>query len=473
MNRKLLMLMLLLVLVTRVAAAQVVVTEEPAPPVPQEAVPGLIPTTAPPPEPAAPVDLPTDVPADLPPVAEESAPAAPQPAFDNAVLPVLVNARNDLEILANQLTGSERPAGWSGSLDVNNPQLAVLIRLDLELLMAQSVGLDNIPPGWFGAVPSTAYAIARDIRHDLELLADVMLGQNIRPPGWAGDNALMRCDRSTQNLVQLLQRSTTFAPTVLPTDPNYCQVVMVQAAQFTESNLLAGDAPVLADAASADAGGAGGPVNFGGAGTANALPDIALAFLDRHATRRVGAIPTTESFEPVARSLTQFSRMALVRGSGFEVFVDYETTTMTQDQFLRLPDVNGFPANPHCEAEWCNSPRQIAGMGSASRSTTASSGPGGRQLVGAGTHMIIHYDGDDQNGMTKVRMELCDRPTSTGQAICEPATEVILPDGSAAAVAGTVNGIPQFYVPYTYTATSVRSSRFYTADLWIDPPDTR
>ena len=87
--------------------------------------------------------------------------------------------------------------------------------------------------------------------------------------------------------------------------------------------------------------------------------------------------------------------------------------------------------------------------------------------------MVIYYDGDDQDGMTKARMELCDRPTSTGQAQCEPATEVILPDGSSAPPVDTVDGLIQFYVPVKYTHTSVRSRNFYTADLWIDPPENR
>jgi len=129
------------------------------------------------------------------------------PAFNEDTLGVLIRSRTDLEILADQQLGiSARPEGWSGSLDINNPQLPILIRLDLDLLMANTLGLDNIPVGWFGAQTSTATAIARDIRHDLELLADSLVGPNIRPPGWNGDDPLMRCDRSTQNLVTLLVR---------------------------------------------------------------------------------------------------------------------------------------------------------------------------------------------------------------------------------------------------------------------------
>jgi hypothetical protein len=259
------------------------------------------------------------------------------------VLPILVNARSDLEILANQQLGSARPEGWSGSLDVNDPQLAILIRLDLDILMANLLGLESIPAGWFGAVPSTPRAIARDIRHDLELLADVVVGPSIRPPGWAGDDPIMRCDRSTQNLVSLMRANYQFAPTVLPTTADYCNLLAIQVGQFVEANLLGGSTASAAAPAQ----------STGGSGTENALTDIGLAFLDRDATRRVGTIPASESFTPVGRSQTQFSRMTLVRGAGFEVFVDYSTTTITEAEFLGLPDVNTLNAQPFCDAVWC------------------------------------------------------------------------------------------------------------------------
>ena len=317
--KPILFLMAALMLVVQVAAAQV------------EPVPAAQPTTDPAIESAAqsPVVAPTV--------------AAPTPVLVNSdVLPILVNARSDLEILANQQLGAARPEGWSGSLDVNNPQLALLIRLDLEVLMANLVGLESIPAGWFGPVPSTPHAIARDIRHDLELLADVVVGPSVRPPGWAGDDPIMRCDRSTQNLLRLLRKSYQFEPTVLPTTPDYCKQLAVQVGQFVEVNLLEGSSAASAPAQS-----------VGGSGTENALADIGLAFLDRDATRRVGTIPAAESFTPVGRSQTQFSRMTLVRGAGFEVFVDYSTTTITEAEFLGLPDVNGLNAQPFCDAAWC------------------------------------------------------------------------------------------------------------------------
>jgi hypothetical protein len=195
---------------------------------------------------------------------------------------------------------------------------------------------------------------------------------------------------------------------------------------------------------------------------------IGLAFLNRYATVRVGSIPSNVPFTPVARSLTIFSRMTLVQGAGFEVFVDYATTTLTRREFEALPDVNAFPSSPFCDAEWCEDPREIAGIGSSGGRRVSKAG-----LVNAGTNMIIHYDGEDQNGQTKVRMELCDKPTRSGNAVCEPVIEVVRPDGTLAQSVGTVGGLLQFYVPYMYTLTSVRSRNLHTADLWIDPPSER
>jgi hypothetical protein len=271
--------------------------------------------------------------------------ALPTSAIPGDVLPVLINARTDLEILVNSQLGSERPLGWSGSLDINDPQLAILIRLDLELLVARLYGVDSRPEGWFGAVPSTAAAIARDIRHDLELLADFAVQPGVRPPGWAGDKPIMRCDRATQNLVQLLERSAQFVLTADPLSLDYCQQAATQASQFTESQLLGG----VGGGTSGQPGGAG----IAPAGSIRASGNATLAFLDRNARASVGVIPTTEAFLPLARSYAQFSNMILVRGNDFEVFVDYTTTTLSEAQFTALGDVNSFAANPVCLASWC------------------------------------------------------------------------------------------------------------------------
>lgn len=271
-------------------------------------------------------------------LAQDGGAAAPpvSSAIPAEALPLLVRARSDLELLANSQLGSERPVGWSGSLDINDPQLALLVRLDLELLLARLLGADTRPDAWFGAVPSTPFAVARDIRHDIELLADIVIAPSVRPPDWSGDAPLMRCDRATQNLVELLQREGRFTLTTDPNQSDYCRRAAVEVSQFVEVNLLGA--------------GAGGVAASDGYRANNSQ---ALAFLDRGASRRAGIIPTEAVFTPLARSYTQFSNMALVRDDGFEVFVDYTSTTIPREVFETLPDVSAAASAPVCAAAWC------------------------------------------------------------------------------------------------------------------------
>lgn len=274
--------------------------------------------------------------------------ATPQPVspLDPEALPVLLNVRTDLELLANQLLNGARPEGWSGSLDINNPQLPILIRLDLELLTGSVLGASDRPEGWFGAVSSSTFAIARDIRHDLELLADTFNSPGIRPLGWAGSDPVMRCSRAVQTLINLIERSSSFQLTANPAASDFCQQAEIQASQYAEVNLLGSGVAGLPTE--------GGSVGI--PGTVRVQGEFAVAFLTRFGTQAVGTIPLGEVVTPVARSYTQFSKMVLVRGSGFEVFVDYRDTTLTDAQFVALDDIDAISVNPNCGAGWCKAP---------------------------------------------------------------------------------------------------------------------
>jgi hypothetical protein len=317
-----------------VEAQQPITTEEvqptvqsQQPPVATEVPPGL----------AVPTETPTE------------APTATTPA--NALgdaLPVLVNARIDLELLASDRLGANRPVGWSGSNDMNDPQIALLIRLDLELLVGTTISPDSRPAGWFGAVASSTFAIARDIRHDLELLADLLVEPGVRPTGWVGDDPIMRCNRATQTLVALLERSFrgsgAFVLTADTNAPDFCVQAELEASRFAEINLLS-------DTAATNSGLLTG--SSPGAITPNGR--FTIAFLDRDARQRVGIIPEGTQLTVVARSYTTFSAMLLVQGDGFQVFVDYTTTTLTAEQFETLPNVDGIEIAPFCDADWCTS----------------------------------------------------------------------------------------------------------------------
>lgn len=370
----------------------------------------------------------------------------------NDALIVLVNARTDLELLAENQLQAQRPVGWSGSLDVTDPQLPVHIWLDLELLTARLLDISERPIGWFGPAPGSYYAIARDIRHDLELLADEALSPGERPIGWVGGTPLMRCDRAVQSLAETLAANVSFIPNVDPTAPGYCDQMGEALREYATNNPGALNT---------------GPASQQSGGTTPANPNVihpnpdAYGFLDRYATQRIGIIPATETFVPLARSFTQFSRMTLVRGSGFEVFVDWKTTSMTEEQFRTLPNVNNFDANPMCEAPWCTFTR-ILPVELQARNRRND----GLRAVSGGTHMRIYYDADTDSGAL-VRMEVCERRTSANNPGCATATSVILPDGAALPSTGNLGAMPQFLMPYGFSNIRVQSACCYTTEVYI------
>lgn len=279
---------------------------------------------------------------------ETAPPPAPTDPLSTAPLAmtVLIDARSDLELLASSQLEGQRPEGWNGSLDISDPQLALLIRLDLEILASTIYNVEQRPPGWFGAVASTPLAIARDIRHDIELLADTVIQPNVRPPGWVGSDPLMRCNRATQSLVGLMERSgITFSAD--PTSPDFCRQVEIEATRFVETTLLTNDPTAQPNVSLLDPGGS--PALSGEAST-----DFTLAFLDRNALQRAGVLPRGIPFEPVARSYAQFSNMMVVAGEGFTVFVDYTQTTIDSQTFETLPNVDSAAVTPVCAASWCS-----------------------------------------------------------------------------------------------------------------------
>jgi len=260
---------------------------------------------------------------------------------------ILLAARNDIEILANNTLGAaERPVGWNGTFDVNDPQMALKARLDLELLA--EVLTAGRPPGWFGVQPTSAYATARDIRHDLELLADAVVAPNVRPPNWQGDDPILRCNRATQTLALLLAGQHTAA--AVPGSPTYCADLEIQLSVFVETTLLdaaprRAPSPIPSPPTDVPAPDANTPVSV-------VSPDT-LVYYDRGASQVAGTIPQGTALTPIARSYAQFSRMTLVRGNGFEVFIDYQDTTLDAAMFEALGDVGVLDVTPICELEWC------------------------------------------------------------------------------------------------------------------------
>jgi hypothetical protein len=274
-------------------------------------------------------------------------------------LPILISARADLELLAvTSLTTGILPNGWSGLTDTNNPDYPLLLRLDLELLAGSLLGSEVRPEGWFGVVVTKPLSIARDIRHDLELLADAVLGtSNVRPAGWTGDNPLMRCSRATQALVNLLERQGGFLLNVDFTQPDACVQVETQASVFVETNIIQPDA-VVQSAPGSPAAPADTFVpspNFGG--THVAVGPFVVGFFDRGGRTRGGVIPDQTPIVPLRRSYAPGSNMMLVEGDGFQLYVDYTFTSVSEEEFDLLPEVDDTADNVSCQPRWCENRR--------------------------------------------------------------------------------------------------------------------
>ena len=265
-------------------------------------------------------------------------------AFDGDVATILLNARTDINTLADAIANT-RPEGYAGTINIDDAQTPLVLRFDLELLAETEYGDGNRPRNWFGAVPGTPFTIARDIRHDLELLANAVYGsQTTRPNNWNLTDPLYRCNRSTQALVNLLVRNDLFTVSVPANSPTYCADVETAVARFTEINLLNTETLTL------NAGQGGGGI----AGDIRVDTEIAVAFFDTRATRRAGVVPFDTPLEPIARSTRDFSRMVLFDGGSFTLFLDYRNTTLSQDAFRNLPGVDTLESvETQCSAFWC------------------------------------------------------------------------------------------------------------------------
>ena len=79
----------------------------------------------------------------------------------------------------------------------------------------------------------------------------------------------------------------------------------------------------------------------------------AIAFYEGDATRRAGIIPDGTAVQPIARIDAQYVNMMLVQGEQFELFIDYQFTTVSEEEFLALPTIDEIMYETACDADWC------------------------------------------------------------------------------------------------------------------------
>lgn len=144
----------------------------------------------------------------------------------NLLQQFVFDARADLELLANQAFGGiVRPDGWLGTADLGSATVITDLWFDNEVLANTVFGDSARPPGWIGATAAVADILARNVRHDLELSADQVYGRGQRPQEWRGTVPLVRCERSLQNIVAVLDRFYSLESSVATSTFNYCQAL--------------------------------------------------------------------------------------------------------------------------------------------------------------------------------------------------------------------------------------------------------
>lgn len=136
------------------------------------------------------------------------------------------DTRADLELLASQaFGGSVRPEGWLGTSDPAAATFVTDLWFDNEVLANTIFDEGSRPDNWIGATAAVADVLARNVRHDLELSADEAFGLGQRPPEWRGGDPLLRCERSLQNTITLLDRFYSLETEVASSTFNYCQAL--------------------------------------------------------------------------------------------------------------------------------------------------------------------------------------------------------------------------------------------------------
>lgn len=381
--------------------------------------------------------------------------------------------RGDLERLADERLGLDtRPGGWIGNRVDGSPTFLSDVFVDLDTLADNQLGIDIRPLGWIGTVSASPLISYRNIRFDIEMLADATLGEGIRPRGWQGTDPITRCDTTLQTLVTLISvTSGGFVAVVDTTETDnevYCRQVYDLAIQTAETELQIDE-------------------------VVEGVPDgviwesrNAFSYLDVTALEYMGVMPWDIEFRPWFRNF-QESTMMFVTGEDFALFIDRRWTTMPEEAFIRLPNLEGRKPRTFCDATWCNGPQPTptpTGSGpiialfeaatpvATSQATPPGPVPTGKTQVTWNNIRVTYLLDNPTTRTVQVALEICAEPA---QVTCEPVLSVF--DGNAGLYKPVIqqyNGLAVFDMGYGYqTNVIIEGATRYSRDIFISEPGLR
>ncbi len=164
-----------------------------------------------------------------------AAPSSQSGSFGDFVFDI----RADLELLANEVIGPEqRPPGWTFNSNLASATAIADLWFDNELLANVLYGEGARPADWLGVTSQRVELVARNVRHDLELSATQSFGGSNRPPEWRGAAPILRCGRTLQNVLALLNTFFNVQTRTPESALSYCQAVAAEAEDSLVANAL-------------------------------------------------------------------------------------------------------------------------------------------------------------------------------------------------------------------------------------------
>lgn len=391
-----------------------------------------------------------------------------------ANLPALVlSVRGDLERLTDEVLGVDvRPEAWADNTDVESDSFYPDLAADLERL-ADIILQGRRPDTWVELVAFNESSRLRTLRFNLELLADVHMGFGVRPNNWQGESEIFRCAPRLQNLILLTEQAYQYElPQTDAEGPAFCALVN------TDVNFAIENPPTQEEQEEIEA--TIQAFDF------NAESRNAFAYLDTAALQYMGVLPWGTKFRAWYRNFGE-STMMFVSGPDFAVYIDRRWTTLSEETFAGLPNLEGRVPLTFCDAEWCNGPALTptpTGSGpildiisantppaEARPAVTADADTTGKRQV-TWNQLRLNYllfRPEVGEGVVQVTIEIC---TDASQTFCEPVSSIFNTlTQTPVSVISTANGLNVYELPYGYrTEYQLEGDTLFSLDVWVSDP---